>query len=217
MDPDPLELAKIVHDAYDGGMLGSKCGLTHFHVGEHEKRLAPLRDLIDNYSVEPCWLYATHIERNEALMREAIDLCNRGMNVDIDVVEEDLSKWLRFFLDNDGNLDRLSISSDAAINSPRTLYEQLRSAVNEHDFPLELVLRFATSNTARILGLNEQGSIEEGKRGHLLVLEEGSLEIVHVHTSTGWMVRDGSLVTRSAWLEGNKREIHLVGSESSPQ
>ncbi|HEV7838096.1 MAG TPA: hypothetical protein VGO75_08540, partial [Gemmatimonadaceae bacterium] len=93
MDPDPLELAKIVHDAYDGGMLGSKCGLTHFHVGEHEKRLAPLRDLIDNYSVEPCWLYATHIERNEALMREAIDLCNRGMNVDIDVVEEDLAKW----------------------------------------------------------------------------------------------------------------------------
>jgi beta-aspartyl-dipeptidase (metallo-type) len=216
MDPNPLELAKIVHDAYDGGKLGSKCGLTHFHVGDHQKRLAPLRDLIDNYSVEACWLYATHIERNESLMREAIELSHRGMNVDIDVVEEDLSRWLRFFLDNDGNIDCLTVSSDAAINSPRTLYEQLRVAVRNNDFPLELVLSLATSNTARILGFNQQGVLEEGKRGHLVILEEGSLDIVHVHTENGWMVRDGSLVTRSAWLEGNKREIHLVGSESSP-
>jgi beta-aspartyl-dipeptidase (metallo-type) len=149
-------------------------------------------------------------------MREAIDLSNRGMNVDIDVVEEDLSKWLRFFLDNNGNVDSLTVSSDAAINSPRVLYEQLRTAVKDHGFALELVLRLATSNTARVLRLDEQGSIEEGKRGHLLILEQGTLDIVHVHTANGWMVRDGSLVTRSAWLEGNKREIHLVGSESSP-
>jgi beta-aspartyl-dipeptidase (metallo-type) len=216
MDPDPLELAKVVHEAYDGGLLGSKCGLTHFHVGEHERRLAPLRDLIEQFSVEPCWLYATHVERTEALMREAIALANRGAHVDIDVVEEDMPKWLRYYLDNGGHPDRLTVSSDAAINSPRMLYEQLRIAVREDGFPLELVLKLATSNTAQVLGLERQGTLEPGKRGHLLILEEGSLDIVHVHAGRGWMVRDGSLVTRSAWLEGNKREIHLVGSASAP-
>jgi hypothetical protein len=29
------------------------------------------------------------------------------------------------------------------------------------------------------------------------------------------MVRDGSLVARSSWLDGNKREIHLVGTEAA--
>jgi beta-aspartyl-dipeptidase (metallo-type) len=214
MDPDPAELAKIAHDAYDGGMLAGKCGLTHFHVGDHEARLAPVRNLIDNFSVRPSWLYATHIERNEALMKEAIALSHRGLNVDIDIVNEDLSEKLRFFIDNGGNTDCLSISSDAAISSPRTLYEQIRSAVKNHHFELEQVLRLATENPARIMKLDRQGRLDHGKRADLLVLDEDSLEIVHVHARNGWMLRDGSLVAHSSWLDGNKREIHLVGTES---
>jgi beta-aspartyl-dipeptidase (metallo-type) len=215
MDPDPAELAKIVHDAYAGGMLGSRCGLTHFHVGDHQKRLAPLRDLIDNYAVDPCWLYPTHVERNEALLREAIDLSRRGTPVDIDVAKEDLPRWLPFFLDNGGNSRHLTVSSDSAVNSPRTLFEQLRIAVKEHRFALDLVLSLATANTARVLKLDQQGSLATGKRGHLLILEQGSLDIVHVRASGGWMVRDGSLAAHSTWLEGNKREIHLVGTKSA--
>jgi beta-aspartyl-dipeptidase (metallo-type) len=216
MDPDPKELARLAHDAYDGGMLAGKCGLTHFHVGEHEHRLRPLFDLVDNFSVEACWLYPTHVERNEALMREAIDLSKRGTYVDVDIVEEDLSKWLRFYLDNGGNLDMLTVSSDAAISSPRNLYEQMRTAFEETDVPLEDLLSLATSNTARALAFDQLGTLEEGKRGNLVILEEGSLDIISVHTSSGWMVRDGTLVTRSAWLDDNKRQIHLVGARSSP-
>jgi beta-aspartyl-dipeptidase (metallo-type) len=214
MDPDPAELAKIVHDAYDGGMLAGKCGRTHFHVGDHDARLAPLRNLIDNFSVRPGWLYATHIERNDPLMKEAIDLSRRGTHVDIDIVEEDLPEKLRFYLDNGGDTNCLSISSDAAISSPHTLYEQIRSTVRDHHFALELVLRLATENTARILKFDRQGRLEPGKRGDILVLEEDSLDLVHVRASGGWMLRDGSLVTRSSWLDGNKREIHLVGTDS---
>jgi cytosine/adenosine deaminase-related metal-dependent hydrolase len=159
-------------------------------------------------------LYATHVERNETLMKEAIELAGRGMQVDIDVVEEDLAKWLRFYLDNGGDRRRLTISSDAAINSPRNLYEQMRVAVKEHRFSLDLVLGLATANTARVLRLEQQGTIEAGKRGHLLIMEKGSLDIVHVRAAGGWMVRDGSLVKHSTWLDGNKREIHLVGTDA---
>jgi imidazolonepropionase-like amidohydrolase len=90
----------------------------------------------------------------------------------------------------------------------------MRSAVRDHHFPLELVLRLATVNAASTLRLGRQGTIETGKDGHLLIMEHGSLDIVHVRARGGWMVRDGSLVTHSGWLDGNKREIHLVGTES---
>ncbi|MFL5576951.1 MAG: amidohydrolase family protein [Gemmatimonadaceae bacterium] len=213
-DPDGRQLAKVVHDAYVGGMLARKCGRTHFHVGERDGRLAPLRDLVENFTVEPGWLYATHVERDEPLMREAIELARAGAYVDIDVVEEDLPRWLRFYLDNDGDPGQLTVSSDAAIASPRTLYEQLRAAVREHHFPLELVLSLATANTARVLGLERQGTLDPGKEGDVLVLERGSLEVVHVRSRSGWLVRDGALAKRSGWLEGNKRAFHLEGSEA---
>lgn len=212
MDPEPHELAQIVHDSYIGGMLANKCGLTHFHVGDEDGRLAPLRDLIDHYNVEPCWLYATHVERNESLMREAIQLARAGAIVDVDVVEEDFPTWLRFYLDNGGEPTRLTISSDASISAPRTLYQQVCEAVLRHGFALEVVLAFVTANTARALRLDRQGTLEPGKAGDLLVLDRRTLELIHVHGRGGWLMRDRTLAEHSRWLEGNKRELHLAGT-----
>jgi beta-aspartyl-dipeptidase (metallo-type) len=212
MDPEPLELAKVVHDAHIGGMLARKCGLTHFHVGEKAGRLAPLRELIDDYNVEPTWLYATHVERNEPLMREALVLARRGVHIDVDIVEEDLPHWLRFHLDNGGDPEQLTVSSDASLSSPRTLLQQLRAAVIGHDFPLDLVWSLATANTARVLQLERHGRLQRGCVANLLVLERGTLDLIGVHGRGGWLMRDGSLVERSRWLEGNKRELHLAGS-----
>lgn len=92
------ELAKLVRDTHVGGLLSGKAGLTHFHVGEEERRLEPIRELIDDFAVKAEWLYPTHVQRNERLLREAIDLANEGACVDFDVVDEDLGKWFKFYL-----------------------------------------------------------------------------------------------------------------------
>ncbi|MDB4877752.1 MAG: Peptidase [Gemmatimonadetes bacterium] len=214
MDPDPREVAKVVHDAYVGGMLARKCGRTHFHVGDRPRRLAPLRELISLYDVEPEWLYATHVERSEALMREAIALSRQGAYVDIDVVEEDLPKWLPFYLGNGGDPSRLTVSSDASISSPRTLFEQLRASVRDAKLPLERVLPLVTSNTAGALQLARHGRIAVGCRAHVVLLDRVSLEVTDVHGRRGWMLRGGELTTRSHWLSGSKREIHLAGTNA---
>jgi beta-aspartyl-dipeptidase (metallo-type) len=104
--------ARLVKEAYVGGLLSRKCGVTHFHVGEERARLKLLRSLIDDFEIHPSLLYPTHVERNEELMREAIELSNRGAHVDVDTVEHDLAKWLRFYLDNGGHLERLTVSSE---------------------------------------------------------------------------------------------------------
>jgi beta-aspartyl-dipeptidase (metallo-type) len=214
MEPEPREIARLMTDAYIGGMLARKAGVTHFHVGEGKRRLAKLREVLDEFEVEAGWIYATHIERSEELMREAIELAGRGAAVDIDTVEGDLATWLRFYLDNGGNPERLTVSSDASINSPRAFAEQVRDCVVNHRFPLEQVLPLVTENTSRILKLEQKGTLETGKIADVAVLEPDTLDVRYVWSKGKCMVRDGELVTRAGFLGESKREILLVGDES---
>jgi beta-aspartyl-dipeptidase (metallo-type) len=213
MDPDPREIAKVATDAFVGGKLARKAGLTHFHVGDADTRLEPVRTLLEAFHVEPEWCYLTHIERGKQLMREAIALARRGAAVDIDVVEGDLVTWLRYYLDNGGDPERLTISSDAALSSPRALYEQLCRCVRELAMPLEEVLPFATSNTARILKLEQRGSLEPGKAGDLLILDRDTLDIRDVLASGKRMVKDGELAVSEGFLDDSDRSVILIGKK----
>ena len=209
--PDPLELSKLVKDAYVGGLLSKKCGVTHFHVGEERARLKPLRTLIDDFEINPALLYPTHVERNEELMREAIELAGRGSYVDIDTVEQDLARWLRFYLNNGGNPARLTVSSDASINSPRSLFEQICSCILEHDFPFEQTLAFVTTNTAAVLKLANKGRLEVGCDADALVLRKGSLELKDVIAQGRCLVRGGQLAFGENFLSKSNRRLRLEG------
>jgi beta-aspartyl-dipeptidase (metallo-type) len=190
-DPDVRELARLVHDAAAGGLLAGKAGLTHFHVGDRPERLAVLRQLLDGHDVKPEWLYPTHVERTEPLMREAVELAKRGCRVDVDVVEGDLAKWLKVYLDAGGPPERLTASSDASITPPKSLFDQVRSCVTEHGFELADVLRHVTSNTADILKLPNKGRLAEWQDADVLVLERGSMELVEVIAGGRRMMRGG--------------------------
>ncbi len=213
--PSLQELARLVSDAYVGGLLSRKAGITHFHVGDRPERLKLLRALLQHYAVKPEWLYPTHVERNESLMKEAIRLAQEGAFVDVDTMEEDLPKWLRFYLDNNGRADRLTVSSDAAISSPRTLYEQFRACVLEHGFPLELVLALLTSNTAQALRLEKKGRLKAGCDADLLVLRRDSLELVEVIALGHRMVSAGQVQVQEKFLERSNRRITLHGGKQS--
>jgi beta-aspartyl-dipeptidase (metallo-type) len=214
-EPDPRELARVVNDAHVGGMLSGKAGVTHFHVGETERGLQCLREILDRKRYQTCpeWLYATHVERNEDLMLEAIELAHQGVWLDIDVVERDLAKWLTFYGEHNGPSDRLTVSSDASESSPRTLFDQLRSCVLEHGFELEKILPHFTSNTARVLQLRSKGSLEVGKDGDLLVLDPDTLEPVEVLARGKRMVAEGKLRVSEGFLEDSERRIELYGEK----
>jgi beta-aspartyl-dipeptidase (metallo-type) len=192
-EPDLHELARLVTDAHVGGMLSQKAGVTHFHVGDGEKRLESIRWLLENTEIQPDWLYVTHVERNEALLKEAIEIAHKGVFVDFDVIEKELAKWLRFYLDNDGDPAHLTISSDASSSRPHTLYEQLRGCVTEHGFRLEQVLPLVTTNTARVLKLNAKGTLDAGKDADVVVLRRDSLELVDVIAGGQRQVAQGRL------------------------
>jgi beta-aspartyl-dipeptidase (metallo-type) len=212
-DPDPRELARLIHDAHVGGMLSGKAGLTHVHVGEGQRRLRCIREVLDaeRFEVNPGWLYLTHVQRNEPLLAEAIELAHGGAAVDFDVVAHDLAKWFRCYLEDGGPLDRLTFSSDADGSRPATLLEQVRDCVLRHGFALEQLLPHVTANTARILGLEDRGRLEAGRRADLLLLDRDSLEPVYVIAGGRRLMADGRVTVTEGFLEQSDRRVLLEG------
>lgn len=213
MDAPPGSLARLAHDCFVGGHLAGKAGLVHLHVGEADSRLDPVQEVLDGYNVQPGWFYPTHVERTTRLFDQAVGLAKKGMPVDVDVVEEDLHRWFKRWRDAGAPRDRFTASSDASLTSPRLLYEQVRACVKEHGLPLDDVLRLVTENPAAVLQLHEKGRIEQGRIGDLVMLEKGSLEVVHVLSRGVTMVRDGALLKQESFLEKSNRTIRLTGTK----
>jgi beta-aspartyl-dipeptidase (metallo-type) len=210
---EPRELARQAVHAHVGGMLAQKAGLVHVHVGEADTRLDPVVRVLDEFNVEADWFYPTHVERSEKLMGQAVSLAQKGgMPADVDVVERDLHRWLRWWRDHGGPPHLLTVSSDASMTRPAVL-DQLRDCVLNHGFALEQVLPLATRNTARILEFREKGELRKGCAGDLLLLEEGSLEIVHVLSHGELVVRDGRVVRQERWLADSDRSVRLEGEK----
>ncbi|HEV7593495.1 MAG TPA: amidohydrolase family protein [Gemmatimonadaceae bacterium] len=211
--PDLHSLARVVLDAHIGGLLTGKAGLTHFHVGESDKKLGPILDLLENFDIKPEWLFPTHVQRSKELMEEAIAFANDGMPINIDVVDEDAGKWTKYYLDRGGPPENFTISSDADSTTPDVFYGQICELVVKHKLPLELVLAFVTSNTARTLKLESKGRVAEGCDADLVVLTEGALEIREVISGGKRLVVDGQCKTRSKFLAQSSRNVTLVGAE----
>jgi beta-aspartyl-dipeptidase (metallo-type) len=213
-DHVPHELARLVIDTHNGGMLSGKAGVTHFHVGKGEERLKSIRNILDKFPIEPEWIYVTHIQRSEELVKEAIELAGRGSYVDMDTVDEDLPKWLRFYLDNGGKPEQITVSTDASITSPRNMYEQIRSCILEHKFPIEQMLSLVTANTAKVLKLEQKGRLDEGKDADILVLRKDSLEIKDVICNGRHLFRSGKPVFKEKFLEKSNRSVRLKGEKA---
>jgi beta-aspartyl-dipeptidase (metallo-type) len=215
-EPSAQELARIVSEANNAGMMSKKCGRTHFHVGEKENRLELLFSLVNDFNVAPDWFYPTHINRSEELIRQSIDLAKQGAYVDVDVVDEDLAKQLKHYFDNGGPPDRLTVSSDASITSPQNLYRQIKKCALDNLYPLEQLLKLVTSNTAAALKLPLKGAIKEGNLADLLVIDRQTFELRHVFSKGRHLVKDGKVNFKEAFLEDSNREIELKGEKPKP-
>jgi beta-aspartyl-dipeptidase (metallo-type) len=212
-EPEARDLARVATEAHVGGMLSRKAGLTHVHVGDGDRRLAVIRELLESFDVGPEWFYLTHVERSEALMDEAIELAARGATVDVDVHERDLAKWFRYYREHDGDPARLTASSDSGTVGPHTLFDQVRSCVLEHGIVLDEILPIVTSNTARVLALDRKGWVAAGKLADVAVVRRASFELVDVFSRGRGLVRGGRLAASEKFLKTSNRRISLHGED----
>jgi len=194
--PPVPALATLVAQAYVGGLLSGKAGVTHFHVGPGRGRLAPLYALLDDHEVSAEHLYPTHINRSEALMDEAIGLAARGAYVDVDTVDDGLDGWVRYYHAHGGRLSQLTVSSDAHTpgGSPAKLYAGFAACIREAGLPVADVLALFTRNPAAALKLATKGCLREGLDADIVVVDRQTLAIVHVIAGGRHLVRDGAVV-----------------------
>lgn len=97
--------------------------------------------------------------------------------------------------------DRLKVSTDASISSPRDLLARVRACVAD-GFELADVLPVVTTNTARVLKLEGKGRVAASADADLVVLEARSLELVEVVAGGERPVRDGAAAADDPVLEG---------------
>ena len=212
-EPSIRQLARLIVDTRMGGMLSKKAGVTHFHVGPGKRRMKCLEEVLDSeqFEIDPSWIYPTHVERSEALMSDAIMLTKRGCHIDVDVQDEDLAKWISFYIDNGGDPRKLTVSSDASKKGPGTLFEQIRDCARRKLLPMASLLSLVTRNTSDVLKLEKKGRLEVGAHGDILVLEKDEFQLVHLVAQGKRMIDDGALVVREQFLEDSNREIELRG------
>lgn len=215
-EPDLKDLARSCIDAYVGGMLSGKSGISHFHVGEGERRLRTIRDLLETQVIQTEQIHMTHIERSEALVSEAAALARKGCYVDFDIHERDAHHWIKIYKAHDGPLSQLTISSDAGVSSPREIWQDLRSCVLEHDYCLEEVLPHFTENTARALRLHNKGRIARGKDADIAIVDDKDLQMAHVMAHGKFFFKNRKMIfEKRVNLERRGFDIYEIHAPSS--
>ncbi len=176
---DPRALASLASDAYLGGTLSGKAGVTHLHL-EGREPAAPLLEAFDEQRVPADRIFVALRGPEPGLLDEAVRCARWGAYVGVGAEGGKLEEWVSGYLDRGGNARRLVLFSDAPRAHPRSVLERVCALAGEPGWPLEAVLPWATSNPARMLGLDDRGTIEPGRRADLVVLRRDPLRVVEV-------------------------------------
>lgn len=211
--PTTGEIARIVADCYVGGSLTGKCGVTHFHMGDAERGLQPLLELCKNHDVSKDSLYPTHVNRNDKLLREAAELTNQGYQFDMDTTDEMLTEELKKFTDWGGDLNRITISTDASHTSPATMWQEMVKVHKELGWAWEKLLPLVTTNTARILKFHQKGQIDVDMDADFALVDKKNLRVKHVVARGKIFVRDYEFIPKLKSMSDSNRKIGLNGTK----
>ena len=212
--PSAEDLAKIAASARVGGILSGKAGIVNVHMGDGDRKMRFLEEIIASTEIPISQFIPTHVARNPDLWKSALAYAKRGGFIDIttsstrDFAQKKglrSSELLKMALDEGIPTDNITFSSDGQGSLPvfddkgefirlgvgkvASLYEEVKDAIQNHGVPMENVLKVITSNPARILKLDKKGSIVVGKDADLVLLNE-RLEIDTVFAMGRVMIKD---------------------------
>lgn len=209
--PTPDEIMRLASEAHVAGLISGKAGIVHLHLGDGERGLELIRQVLDVSEIPARVFNPTHINRRKSLFEEALELAGRGSTVDITAfpVDDDEDAWpadvaLLRYLDSGAAVGSVTISSDGGgclpvfnergeitamdIGRPNMLALTLKALLDQ-DVSLERVLPAFTSNVAAILRLHGLGEIKQGNAADFVVLDDDHC-IDGVVIAGAWHVKD---------------------------
>lgn len=221
---DYRQIASLAANARVGGMLSGKSGIVSIHMGDGPTMFEPLYEVINNTEIPIKQFYPTHINRNQKLLDAGIEFCKKGGFIDLttsrslvapDYNEIKCSSALKYFLENKGEIEQITFSSDGHASLPQfdtmgqltslelgsemSLFNEVRDAVLIENIPLETALRPITSSPADILKLSGKGRIKIMGDADINLIEEKDLTLNTVICGGKIMLENGQAVVKGVF------------------
>lgn len=210
-------LIKLASEVRVGGMLGSKAGVLHIHLGEGKQGLKLIFEALNKSDLPITQFVPTHVNRLEPLFREAISFMRSGGVIDLTsgiTPENDspssleVKEALKIIAKENKGFDLVTVSSDSNgslpsfdslgnlvkidVGSAKQLWEDIRSAIIEGVVTLPTAVSLITRNVARLLRLTpKKGIIAIGSDADLVLLNSIDFKIDTVIAKGKVMVTDG--------------------------
>ena len=192
--PTLAELARIAGDAHVAGLMTGKAGIVHFHLGDGERGMDLINELLQQTEIPARVLNPTHCNRKNELFEQACQLSHLGCYIDVtafpvDEGEDGLTAADAFkhyraagcpmtqltissdgggclpHFDHQGELLHMDFGRNIALSE--TLKELLDAGENAAD-----VLPVLTQNVAQLLRLHDKGQVKVGNDADLVILDD---------------------------------------------
>lgn len=187
-----LELQRVASDARVAGMLSGKSGIVVIHMGDGEKGLSLVNEILEDTEIPMKTIRPTHVNRKRELLMEAFDYAKRGGMIDLTCgMKDDLTpgKSIKIAIEENVPKENITMSSDGygswsrydeagnlikmGVSSVSSLHEEFKYMVNKLDFSIDEALIYITSNVAKGLEIYpKKGCICESSDADILLLDE---------------------------------------------
>lgn len=180
---DSIVLLSLASDTHIGGLLGSKAGVVHLHIGDGKDGLAPLLKIVKESDLPIEEFVPTHVNRNPVLFNQAIEYCKGGGNIDLTAGEAagiPVPDAVERLIHSGFDLSHVTVSSDSNGSIPaggsgkiQCLYDDITDCIVRKKLEPETVFRLVTENVAKVLKLYpRKGTLQEGSDADILITDK---------------------------------------------
>ena len=188
--PTPLELVRLLKDIRVGGMLASKKGILHIHLGALTDKMDILFDLVENFEFPIEHISPTHVGRTKDLFEQAIKFAKLGGMIDITTGASkytDPYKSVLYALEKGVDISKITFSSDGNAGLEKLddkgkligfrkapvdkNLEEVISLIKKGGVSIEDAFKIITKNPANNLGLTNKGIIKVGADADFCVFD----------------------------------------------
>ncbi len=207
------EIVRIISDSRVGGMIAKKSGIVNFHVGNGERGIEMLFEIVKRTEIPIKHIYPTHISRSKKLFEQGLEFAKLGGMIDLTALQPGENHDFGFntvdaviqTFDNK-LIDNVTISSDGqgslpnfdkngnfiglGVGSVGALLHTIKKIV-EKGVKFDEVLRIATVNTSKVFNFSKKGRIAKNFDADIVFLRDW--EVVSVISRGEFLMKDGNL------------------------
>ncbi|RKD21614.1 isoaspartyl dipeptidase. Metallo peptidase. MEROPS family M38 [Caminicella sporogenes DSM 14501] len=212
------ELARLVSDVRVAGMLSGKAGIVVVHMGNGERGLKPIIEVLTTTDIPIRTIRPTHVNRKKSLLMEGFEFIKQGGIIDLTCgIYEKLSPKavIKMAKESGLPLENITISSDGygswsnydekgniveiGVSQVSSLYNEFIAMVKEFEFDIEEALKFFTSNIAKALNIYPQkGTVKENSDADIILIDD-NLKIRTVIAKGKLMIHEGKILVKGTY------------------